>query len=886
MSKALYFSFLLLLCNLSIGQNVIEGVVTDTLGKPINNAQVLLFSVSDSAIVNFTFVNNSGSYSMTTSRRGTFYVEFRALGFATYKKLIELEGNSSKYIKINVVLRESAYSINEVVKYGERPITIKKDTVVYNVKSFVNGSEKVVEDVLKKLPGINVNDDGTVTYRGKEVEKVMVEDNDFFGKGYQMITKNVHANAIEKVEAISNYSENPLLKEIQKSEKVALNLKLIENSYKKFYGNADIGYNTIGDYEVNTSLMNFNKKVSSLFLGNTNTLGYNPINSSYQFSKALAESTDEEKYDLESPDFITKNDGYRPVLKRQRVNDLECYMATVNEALKLSSKTKLTITTVYNQLNDLFLSSRSQVYNYDTISFTNIEEYRFNQIDKSAFVKAKLESRLKRNSFLQYNLFFSGIDRSNTVATDFNQAIIEEQLPGRQYLLKSNLIYSQRVGKRSLAQLKLFGYRGNIDEEYNIFPLPINSLFTSWSINSKGLQSLTNNSQMYMGILGFKHKIRNLMLLEAEVGGSKSENSINSNFFVTDSLQGITIDNNFSGVTNYSNKKFFSKVNFTVGADSLNLSVGLTPVLISSAESNSDYQAKKFFLLPQLALKWKVNKLNTLKFFYDSKSTSLPYYQVINHYLLSNYNLINKGISPKVLRTHILGGNYLLGNMNSRFFLNGSLLYMYEPEFVAQNNMLSPSLIISIDTLANKRSSILGNIELNYFINFLRTNIKLIYRNYTNDYLTFLYGQPNRNKSVSATKGIELRSSFYTMFNFHVGYSTTQGRMINYKSKRSYLDRIFCNIYLKPNERFSFEVLLDMFGNQNNRINLSSDSYLFVNAILSYRIPNSRWSISIKGFNLFDRRLYHLDFVNEYYTSKITYNLIQRYLLLSISFRY
>lgn len=886
MEKGLYLTLLLLISNLCIGQNIVEGSVTDSLGNPVNHAQVILYSAADSAIITFAFVDGRGHYSMTISRKGKYRIEFRALGFASYDELLTFEGDSSVSIRVNPILKESHYDISEVIKYGDKPITIKKDTVVYNVKSFINGSEQVVEDVLKKLPGIDVDDAGKVTYHGKEVEKVMVEDNDFFGKGYRMITKNVHANAIEKVEAISNYSENPLLKKFASTEKVALNLKLNQSSYKKIYGSLNLGYNTINDHNINTSLMNFNKRVSSLILGNTNSLGYNPVGSSYELSDALATTSEEEVNDFDFPDFMIKFDEYRPLLKRQQVNELKSEMVSVNEAFKISPKTKLTITSIYNKLNDLFLLSKYQMYSFDTISFTNIEEYRYNQTDRSTIVKAKLDSRIKSNSFLQYSLMFSTIKRSNFTTTNFNQLKIDEQLPGRQYLLKTNLAYTIKISNRSLAQLKVFGYKGAIDDEYVLSPLPPNSISINWTLNNKGAQGVSNDSYMLLGIIGFKHKIDDILLLNAEVGGIKSQNNINSNFYVFDPNQSASVDYYFSGLTRYSSNKLFSKANVVFGTDNLNLNAGVVGEIISCVEGISGFKTSKHFILPQLEFKWLFNKLNTVKLFYSSKATPLSYNQVVNNYLLIRNNYVYKGHFPKVLSSRYIGGSYSLGKMNTRFFLNSSLMYVYEPEFIGRNSLLSPNLIISIDTVAKNRTSFMSNIELNYFIKLLRTNVKFTYLNYTYEYINFLYGQTQRNKSVSTSTGIELRSSFYSFLNFHLGYSITQGRMVSNKSKKSFYDRLFCNLYLKPNDRISFEMLGELYGNQNSRINFSSNSYLFVSSRFTYNFSKSGWSFSIDGFNLFDKRLYHLDLVSEYYYSTTSYYLVPRYLMATVSFRF
>src|SRR5690606_27441794 len=102
----------------------------------------------------------------------------------------------------------------------------KKDTVVFNINSYKDGTERKIEDVLRKLPGIEINElSGIIKYKGKSIETVMLEGDDLFGSNYTLGTKNINADMVTEVEAIENYSENALLKGIEHSEKVALNLK-------------------------------------------------------------------------------------------------------------------------------------------------------------------------------------------------------------------------------------------------------------------------------------------------------------------------------------------------------------------------------------------------------------------------------------------------------------------------------------------------------------------------------------------------------------------------------------------------------------------------------------------------------------------------------------
>jgi hypothetical protein len=110
------------------------------------------------------------------------------------------------------------------------PIRLKKDTIEYNAQTFSNGTEKNVEELLKKLPGITVQSDGKIKFGNREVERVMIENDDLFEKGYQTLTQNMPSKPLDKVQVLQNYSKNKLLKNVENTDRIALNLTLKDDA--------------------------------------------------------------------------------------------------------------------------------------------------------------------------------------------------------------------------------------------------------------------------------------------------------------------------------------------------------------------------------------------------------------------------------------------------------------------------------------------------------------------------------------------------------------------------------------------------------------------------------------------------------------------------------
>jgi hypothetical protein len=158
------------------------------------------------------------------------------------------------------------------------PVTIKGDTIVYNADSFKNGSERKLEDVLEKLPGVEINEDGQVEIEGKVVNKLMVNGKDFFDGDTKIATKNIPSNAVDKIQVLRNYSEVGQLSSVTNNkDNFALNIKLKEGKENFWFGsiNSGGGYSAEDKelYLLQPKLFYYSPKVTFNFIGDINNIG-------------------------------------------------------------------------------------------------------------------------------------------------------------------------------------------------------------------------------------------------------------------------------------------------------------------------------------------------------------------------------------------------------------------------------------------------------------------------------------------------------------------------------------------------------------------------------------------------------------------------------------
>ena len=255
----------------------ISGVVFDTTGnKRLANISVLTVRIKDSLLLNFTRTKPDGSFELTNFPIDTFsliieHPEYEAKTYYIIGHKGNLEINIPR-IQLNSVTKNLA----EVVVFANKnPVFYRGDTLVYVADSFKVGENAVVEDLLKKLPGIKVNEDGTLTSQGKDISQVLVDGDEFFGSDPTIATRNLGAKSISSVQVYEKKNENSKVGEDEKIQ--VLDLKLKDGAKKGYFGKMSgasdfAAFNKDAFYEGEMLFNKFNNKQKiSLFLLSSNT---------------------------------------------------------------------------------------------------------------------------------------------------------------------------------------------------------------------------------------------------------------------------------------------------------------------------------------------------------------------------------------------------------------------------------------------------------------------------------------------------------------------------------------------------------------------------------------------------------------------------------------
>ena len=254
----------------------IKGKIIDTAGKqPITGATVSLINVKDSSLATFTLSNKQGSFEIKGLTEGGYQLVISYQGYETVRKPVSITAAAKSVDMGEITPAKDIKTLGEVVVTGIVPVVIKQDTVQFNADAFKTRPNATVEDLLKKIPGVQVDKDGNVQAQGEQVQKVYVDGKEFFGNDPKLATKNLTADMVESVQVFDDMSEQARFTKVDDGSRTkAINIKLKKDKNKGVFGRALAAGGNSSDngfrYEGNLSLNAFKgtERISLLFNAN------------------------------------------------------------------------------------------------------------------------------------------------------------------------------------------------------------------------------------------------------------------------------------------------------------------------------------------------------------------------------------------------------------------------------------------------------------------------------------------------------------------------------------------------------------------------------------------------------------------------------------------
>jgi hypothetical protein len=237
---------------------------------PLESATIYLQRVKDSSIITYTISDKKGAFlieNRTVEKLVDFYVSYN--GYKTYYKRLKLD--KPKLSLKNILLSENTNELDAIVIMSQAPITIKKDTLEFNVKSFKTKKNANIEDLLRELPGVEVSEAGKIKINGKEVNKVLLNGKPFFGNDPTIATRNLSKDIIKKIQVSDTKTDDEAFTgEKGKQTNKTINLVIDKDKNKGVFGKiaAGLGTDKRNEYAGMFNRFDNDLRISALVGGN------------------------------------------------------------------------------------------------------------------------------------------------------------------------------------------------------------------------------------------------------------------------------------------------------------------------------------------------------------------------------------------------------------------------------------------------------------------------------------------------------------------------------------------------------------------------------------------------------------------------------------------
>lgn len=888
----------------------LKGTITDTLNKQnLSNAVISVLRAKDSVLVKFTRTGATGHFELKNLAMGNYILMVTYPSYADYVEKISVEaGKDRDFGKLPLITKANLLQ-EVIVRQRVGAIRVKGDTTEYKADSFHVSANADVQELLRKMPGIQVNSKGEITAQGEKVEKVLVDGEEFFSDDPAVVTKNLRADAVDKVQAFDKKSDQATFTGIDDGQKIkTLNIQLKEDKKKGYFGKVEAGtdfdkyrYGKIlanafkGKRKISGYLTTDNTKFESLnWNENQNYGGSTNMNTEITDDGGIMmwSNGDEFSYGRGFPTSTTGGLHFSNKWNKDKHNSNNTYQYNNLDV------TSITTSKTQNILPDTSFTnstSQNQVGSRNRHKFTSVYEW---QIDSSSSLKIIARpSIVKSNNLTRYlgqsisegGKVINASDRTTT-STDENKTLNGNifwrkkfKKAGRTISWNTDLNFNDRAENTLLlAANSFYDANGTLVKLDNVDQLKVNKQNSS-SVNSL----LTYTEPLWKNTFLVLNYRLNLNRNDAERNTLSKNGSGKYENFV-DTLSNHFIYNTTGHQGGFNIRYNVKKFNFSVGTG-----YGTSIYHLTDIRKNTDRDVTFNNLVPTVSLNYTPKQQRSIRFNYNG-STRNPTLQQIQPILdnidplnitIGNPNLkqaFNHNFTFRASDYKVLKSRGMSFNMNYSFtdnaIANASTIDQYGRRVnqainVSGNYNFNASAGYGFDIVPSLNFGVNVGPSKNRYINMINglrnetenNNINLsIYSGYWGDkWINFWLNLSANHVSSKSSIRPDVVTQYWT-------YNTYSNIQLKFKKQKLYVDmNLEANIYQKT----------AAFANQQNMYNFSPS----IRKVIS---KNDKWEAKLYVNDLFNQNRGINRSATSNFISETTNQTIQRYFLLSLIYNF
>ena len=888
----------------------IKGTVNDTLNKQnLSNAVVSILRPKDSVLVKFVRTDANGNFELKKVIAGNYILMVSYPNYAEYTDQINFDGVSDKSLGIVPLITRAKLLEEVIVKQRISAIRVKGDTTEYRADSFHVSANADVQELLKKMPGIQVNSKGEITTQGEKVNKVLVDGEEFFSDDPAVVTKNLRADAVDKVQVFDKKSDQAVFTGIDDGQKQkTINLQLKEDKKKGFFGKAEAG----SDFDQ----YNYGKLMANAFKGKRKIAGY----ITHDNTKFDALNWDENRNYAGDPNTTTtinEDGGVSMYSSGDEFNWGSGLPVSTTAGLHFSNKWNLdknntNNTFQYNKLNVTGKTSSITQNILPDTSFTNTTEqtqanertrnkltsmYEL-QIDSSSSLKFTLKaSDIKTASNLNYlgksissdNKLINESDRTTTNNDDnknFNTSMLWRKKfakKGRTISVNAELTFTDKKENGFLlAKNQFFDKNGNIIRLDNVDQRKEN-IQTGSSINSNFTytEPLWKNTFLILTYrLNINRNDAERNTFNKDVNGKYSA--------LSDTLSNHFIFNTTGNTGGFNIRYQVKKFNFAVGTG-----LGTVTYHMNDIRKNTDREVSYTNFTPAIVFKYTPKQQRRVEFNYNG-TTENPTLSQIQPFI-DNIDPLNITVGNQNLKQAFLHNfNFRASDYKVLKSRNIGLNMNYN---TTDNAISNNSFVDSLGRRINQAINVNGNYAFRLsgeygfeIIPSLNFNVEIGPR--ISQYVNFVNGLRNETKTTATSYSINSGYWSDKWINFWVNFEASYNKSVssirpdvatNYWSYTSWTNLQLKfkkqKLYVDFNGEFNFYQKTAAFANQRN-------AYIVNGGIRKIISKDDKWETKFYVNDIFNQNLGINRNISSNFISETTTQNVKRYFMLSLIYNF
>jgi len=895
----------------------LRGVVKDSIGSPLELANIIATNKAEGTLESYGITDALGRYRLDLTTGITYDIKVSYLGLQSINEEISVTQDAQDITK-DFTLKEDPNQLDNVELVYEMPVTIKGDTIVYSTDSFTNGNEKKLGDVLKKLPGIEVNDDGQIKVEGKVVSKVMIEGKDFFDGDSKLATKNIPADALKKIEVLKNYNEVSQMRGLgNDQDNVAINIRLKEGKTNFWFGDLTAG---AGDgekfrYLGKAKLFYYSPKGSINIITDFNNTGEVP----FTFRDYFNFTGGFRNFNQRGGTSFNVSGGGLGFLTTQndRANEIETGFAAANFTYTINPKWDISglallsdnkINFVNNSLNTFINQGFTQGFNENTDQRNQLGMAKLSSVYKpNANLQFDYDVLVKKSKQTEFSDGTSIVTRDGAVQEDVvnqdkeNEPFSINQNVNLYYTLDENNIFSGTI--QHLFQDEDPFYNATLSQEPFTAPDPADITNEISAIDfmpgANGLFDINQNKNIKTNKLDAKLDYYYILNKKSNInitaGTTLSRQDFNSNLFqileagtvddLTETLDGTIIGNdvafNFSDV--------FVGLHYKLKTGIFTITPGLTlhNYTTKSEQLGTTTEDSDVRLLPDLFTVLDFSQGKSLRVNYQMTAQYTDVNNFAEGLLFNNYNSLYRGnreIENAIY--HNASINYFSFSMFNFTSLGGGVNYSRRVDpiktsgsFIGINQVASPvnNTNFADETLsANARFS----------KRFKKWKLNVSANGSYSDLNNIINGEDRNTKNLTQNYRTSAETNFKEAPNFEIGYNFTSTNSDNGVTDRTFFtNRPFANAEWNFGKGFTIGADWSLYNYDDNDDSTEIDNmYSFLEANLYYQKPDSQWEFRIQATNLLNVDTISSNNVNDFQISNTEYFVQPRIAMFTVKY--